>query len=139
MAIKSIPVTFHVSAEPRPELIAAQRRRRVRPYRTIVQAVALVALFGAGLRLYADQIAEFSRPLAFAPAPRAATVETAAPSFPVWRAPSAPAAAETRVQVIEGVDFTPVASIPAASARARVFAPAERSPAYEGFKVVGGR
>jgi hypothetical protein len=150
MAMNPIPVTFHIRAEPRPELIAAQRHR-VRPYRVIVQGVAIFAVMGVGFGyLMSAMVSPQKSALpvkppsisaattSAAPVSAAPVVASTSPSFPVWQQP-APRPATAPFEPAEESDRTPVASIPEARPRpSRGFAPMERAPDYSGFKVTAG-
>jgi hypothetical protein len=160
MAMNPIPVTFHIRAEPRPELIAAQRHR-VRPYRVIVQGVAIFAVMGVGFGYLMSAMVSPQKSalpvkppsisaattsaattsaasVAAAPVSAAPVVASTSPSFPVWQQP-APRPATAPFEPAEESDRTPVASIPEARPRpSHGFAPMERAPDYSGFKVTAG-
>lgn len=139
MAIDSIPVTFDVRAEQRPELIEA-RRRRARPYRIVALAVSVLTALGVGFGFLAGEFVQPSVSGALSARPPAPVAASA--SFPVWTPPTPPLrhAAKAPAESAEGVDFTPVGSITdAAASQPRVFAPAERGPGYAGFKVTAGQ
>lgn len=150
-----IPVTFHVRAEPRPDLIAAHRNR-VRPYRVIVQGVVMFAVMGVGFGyLMSAMVSPQKSALAVKPpsisaAPTSVAsiasapvsvdpaVASRSPSLPVWQ-PPAQRPATAPFEPAEESDRTPVASIPDARPRpSRGFAPVERAPDYSGFKVTAG-
>lgn len=142
MAMTPIPVTFHVRAEPRPELLAA-RRHRVRPYRVIVQGVAIFVVMGSafGYVIAVMVSPQKNAAVAMKPAPVAAApnVASAPPPFDVWR-PPAPRPVATAFEPAKLSDKTPVATIPDTTPPrpARGFAPVERAPDYKGFKVTAG-
>ena len=128
------PVTFHMRAEYRPELVS--RRPGSRPHRTILHAALVVGVLGTGFGyLAADRDRLLPRLVAFAPAakaPAAAPRQQAAAIAP-------PRSTASRVEA----DRTPVGSIarapqPHAAPRAG-FAPLERAPGYSGFAVTAGR
>ncbi len=136
MAINPIPVTFHLSADPRPELIEAQQRR-ARPYSVVVQGVAVFTILGFGFGFLASNMVPSPKgDLASAPKRSPASVAAVAPpAFPVWK-PEAIArqlAAMPASAAIE-TDRTPVASIPPSG-----FRPVERAPNYSGIKVIAGQ
>lgn len=153
MAINPIPVTFHLSADARPDLIEAQRRR-ARPYRVIVQGVAMFAVMALGFAYIMGSMVDVHKASVASSAPTGAPTQSAAvapqPLFPVWQpsarepaqqaavaAPPPYVAATDRAPV--GADRTPVATIPdRAQVRPRSFAPVERAPDYAGFKVTAG-
>jgi hypothetical protein len=152
MAINPIPVTFHLSADARPDLIEAQRRR-ARPYRVIVQGVAMFAVMALGFAYIMVSMVDVHKSRVASSTPSSAPTRSAAvepqPQFPVWqpsaRDPSQQAAvavppyvaAPDRSPVI--ADRTPVATIPERQpARPRGFAPVERAPDYAGFTVTAG-
>ena len=155
MAMNPIPVTFHVRAEPRPDLIAAHRNR-VQPYRVIVQGVAIFAVMGVGFGYLMSAMVSPQKSalavkppsisaattsaasVAAAPVSAAPVVASTSPSFPVWQQP-APRPATAPFEPAEESDRTPVASIPEARPRpSHGFAPMERAPDYSGFKVTAG-
>ena len=149
MAMNPIPVTFHIRAEPRPELIAAQRHR-VRPYRVIVQGVVIFAVMGVGFGyLMSAMVSPQKSVVAIKPTPIAAppvVASTPPPSFPVWQ-PPAPTPSTVAYEPAKVSDRTPVATIPDTRPEARSearprpshgFAPMERAPDYSGFKVTAG-
>jgi hypothetical protein len=161
MAINPIPVTFHVSVDPRPELIEA-RRRRVRPYKTIAQTVAAFVVMGVGLGYISSRMVHIPKTTTVA-TPVRAPVAAAPPSFHVWSPPAAVAPARQQTAAAEPAPYdpTPVGTIPdnmtanrpapsaetgpalssaiaPAAGAVRVFAPMERAPDYSGFKVIAG-
>jgi hypothetical protein len=151
MAINPIPVTFHLSADARPDLVEAHRRR-ARPYRVIVQGVAMFVVMGLGFAYVMGSMVDVHKASVASSAPPAAPSQAAAvapqPLFPVWQ-PSAPAQQAALVapppyltatdRIPMGADRTPVATIPdRVQARPRGFAPVERAPDYAGFKITAG-
>ncbi len=161
MAINPIPVTFHVSADPRPELIEA-RQRRVRPYKTIAQTVAAFVVMGVGIGYISSRMVQVPKTATVA-APVRAPFAAAPPSFQVATPPAAIAPMRERSAgaAPKLYDPTPVASIPDSristrpmlsadrepappvavsplAGPARPFAPMERAPDYSGFKVIAG-
>ncbi len=159
MAMKPIPVTFHMRAEPRPELLAA-RRHRARPYRIIVQGVSIFVVMGVGFG-YVMSVMVSPKKMSLAgvtppvvqvsPVSPAPAVASAPPSFSVWQQPAltpasipayqppAPTSVTATVEPVKPSDRTPVATIPAPRSRApSAFAPMERAPDYSGFKVTAG-
>ena len=145
MAINPIPVTFHLTAEPRPELIEEQRTR-ARPYRGVVQGVAIFAVMGVGFGYVMSTTVDVRKPGVASPRIPAAQTAAVAPQpvFPVWQPPAREPVRQAVVppsqpDVPPLTDRTPVASIrDDAPVRPRGFAPVERAPHYSGFKVVAG-
>ncbi|MFN3891751.1 MAG: hypothetical protein ACK4MV_15250 [Beijerinckiaceae bacterium] len=140
MPSKAIPVTFHVRAEPRPEFIEA-RRRRARPYRIVLQAVAITAALGLGVAFVAGAILRAPGATLEAGSAPSSQAAVAPPSFPIWRprsqaAAPAPARDSAPAGVLSGVDWTPVGSIRKGNPAA--FPPVERAPDYAGIRVVAG-
>lgn len=148
MAINPIPVTFHLTAEPRPDLIEAQRTR-ARPYRVVVQGVAMFAVMGVGFGYIMSSMVDVHKASVASVTPAAQKAQTLAaappPVFPVWQPPAREpvrqvAVAAPQPEAPQMADRTPVATIPDSTAiRPRGFASVERAPQYSGFKVVAGK
>jgi hypothetical protein len=143
MTNQSLPVTFHMRAEPRPELFD-EEPRRARPYIAIVQLVGVLTVIGVGFGFFAGQLVPVSKVGGAPPPPTSASAE--APSFPIWRPapgqslPTVAASPASGLGETPGVDYTPVASIPVTGAgRSPAFAPVERAPDYSGFRVTAGQ